>query len=68
MCANLHSTVLQADILLVASGKGTIAAQSIIHQSSAGVLFAAGYLHCIIINILLYQARGVLSLCESESE
>jgi hypothetical protein len=42
-------------------GKAPVVVQSIVHQSSAGVLFAAGYVHCITMDILLFKSASVPS-------
>jgi hypothetical protein len=42
-------------------GQAPVVVQSIVHQSSAGVLFAAGYVHCITMDILLFKSASVPS-------
>lgn len=48
---------LQPDILDVIRGKADVTLQSTIHQSSAGVLFLAGYTHCIMMDMVLHRSR-----------
>eukprot|EP00802_Teleaulax_amphioxeia_P011783 Tamp_11819.p1 GENE.Tamp_11819~~Tamp_11819.p1 ORF type:complete len:215 (+),score=24.01 Tamp_11819:704-1348(+) len=41
--------------------RAPVEAQSIVHQSSAAVLFAAGYVHCITMDVLLHKSAAVPS-------
>eukprot|EP00285_Hemiselmis_virescens_P006319 CAMPEP_0173400274 /NCGR_PEP_ID=MMETSP1356-20130122/47463_1 /TAXON_ID=77927 ORGANISM="Hemiselmis virescens, Strain PCC157" /NCGR_SAMPLE_ID=MMETSP1356 /ASSEMBLY_ACC=CAM_ASM_000847 /LENGTH=265 /DNA_ID=CAMNT_0014360169 /DNA_START=42 /DNA_END=836 /DNA_ORIENTATION=- len=52
---------LQSNILDVINRKASVTSQSMIHQSSAALLFLAGYFHCVSMDLVLWRSRTVPS-------
>jgi hypothetical protein len=58
---------LQPNVDDVISGQAPVTAQSLVHQSCAGVLFLAGYVHAISMDLLLIKSRTLPSTARSRA-